>query len=239
MAVTTRCQHCGQRYSVREDLLGKQIKCKACGQAMTIAAEPAAPKAAASKPGSSAAAPRPAARPASGAVKPPAGAAAESAKRAAAVASLARPAAAGAAKPAPRKAAPAADPLGASAPADDPLFGPSTNFLDLLNDASLPAAGAAPLGSGVVLKASKPAAVAAKPAAAAKKKKKKKGAGGLTIQTKTTLRMRWGAFIVLLGLGAFGAAVAVVVTGFSFRLVRFLIVVGFLLIGGGLKLIVG
>lgn len=231
MAVTVRCQHCGQRYSVREDLLGKQIKCKACGEAMTIAAEPAAPKAAAAKPTASPAAAKPAARPASHAGKPAAATARP--KQAAAVA------VASAGKPVAPKVAPAVDPLSSSAPAGDPLFAPSNNLLDLLNDASLPAAGAAPLGSGVVLKGSKPAAVAAKPAAAAKKKKKKKGAGGLSIQTKTTLRMMWGAFIVLLGLGAFGAAVAVVVTGFSFRLVRLLIVVGFLLIGGGLKLIVG
>lgn len=223
MAVTTRCQHCGQRYSVREDLLGKQIKCKACGQAMTIAAE-----AAAAKPTSSPAAAKPAPRPASGAGN---SSGATTRPKQAAVASAAKPAA--------PKTAPAADPLGGSAPADDPLFAPSNNLLDLLNDASLPAAGAAPLASGVVLKGSKPADVATKPPAAAKKKKKKKSAGGISIQTKTTLRMMWGAFIVLLGLGAFGAAVAVIVTGFSFRLVRLLVVVGFLLVGGGLKLIVG
>jgi hypothetical protein len=43
MAMVVVCQHCGQRYSVREDLLGKQMKCKACGQPTSIiAAQPKA-----------------------------------------------------------------------------------------------------------------------------------------------------------------------------------------------------
>ena len=251
MAVTVRCQHCGQRYSVREDLLGKQIKCKACSQTMTIAAEPAAakaaaPKAAAPKQAPAAAAKPPGARPVAkpvGAPKP--GAAVAQAKpRAATAAGAPRaPAAAKAQQAQAAQAAPAVDPLAAGPPTNDPLFGPSTNFLDLLGDASLPAAGAAPLGSATVLKGHKPSsAVAGKPAAK-KKKKKKKGSGGASIQTQTTLRMMGGVCVILLGLGVFGLAIAKATSDDEsglhvWRAIR-LSMLGFSLVGGGVKLIVG
>jgi hypothetical protein len=98
----------------------------------------------------------------------------------------------------------------------------------------------------VVLKASKPAAVSAKPAAAVKKKKKKKkGSGGASIQTKTTLRMMGGAFVVLLGLAAFGMALVKLTggddddSGFHvWRAIRWSML-GCSLVGSGLKLIVG
>lgn len=203
MPVTVRCQHCGQRYSVREELLGKQIKCKACSQVMAIVAQAAAPRAAAAKPAAAAARP-PAAQPAAGAAK-------------LATAAPAKP----------------------RAPAADPLFGPPGSFLDLLNDATLPAPGAAPLDSGVTLKSTKPAH-AAKPAA---KKKKKKGSGGASVQTRTTLRMLGGACIILGGLGVIGLAIVKFTSddesglhiGRGIRLT----ILGFSIIGGGLKLIIG
>ncbi|HUY91897.1 MAG TPA: hypothetical protein VMV10_24365 [Pirellulales bacterium] len=246
MPVSVRCQHCGQRYSVREDLLGKQIKCKACGQVMAIVAEAAATNAAGPKPASklAPAAAKPAAAraaPAASAGKPPAAMPAK--QRAPAAAGHIPAARAAVAKPqqtATAQPPAAADPLGATAPANDPLFGPSNNLLDLLGDVSLPAAGAAPLGSGVVLKSAKPAA-ASKPAA--KKTKKKKGSSGASMQTQTIMRMLGGVCVILFGLGAFGIAIAYVVSedenGFKgWRAIRWTIF-GISLIGSGLKLIVG
>jgi hypothetical protein len=240
MAVAVRCQHCGQRYSVREDLLGKQIKCKACSHVMSIVAEPAPAKTAAPKAAAQAlpAAMQPAvkARTASAVGKAP-GAAPR--PKQIAPATAARGLNDSAAKPAATKA-PKIDLLGAAAPANDPLFGPSNNLLDLLSDASLPAAGAAPLNSGVALKPAK-AAPASKPTA--KKKKKKKGSTGASIQTQTAMRMLGGVFVILLGLGAFGMAIAKLAgdddSGFHvYRAIRWSML-GISLVGAGLKLIVG
>lgn len=234
MAVTVRCGHCGQRYAVREDLLGKRIKCKACGQVMPIVAD-------AAKTNSASAAAKPAR--AKRAVQP--GAAAKQtparAPGAAVGPSRTQAAAARTGQPAARQQPAAADPLGAAASAGDPLFGPSSNLLDLLDDPSLNAAGAAPAGSGVVLKSTKPAE-SAKPTAK-KKKKKKKGSGEASLQAQAIMRMLGGVCVILLGLGVIGLAIAKFVSDDDSGLhvargIR-LSLVGISIIGGGLKLIVG
>jgi hypothetical protein len=130
----------------------------------------------------------------------------------------------------------ASDPLGAAAAPDDPLFGPSAGLFDLLGDAALPAAGAAPLSSGVTLKASAPAP-AVKPKG---KKKKKKQSGDGSPQTQALLRMMGGVAVILLGLAAFGMAIhkATDEEGNAYRAIRWTIF-GISLIGSGVKLIVG
>lgn len=254
MPVSVRCQHCGQRYAVREELLGKQIKCKACGQVMSIVAQAAAPSAAAAaKP----AATKPAAQVAAATARPPAArpAAAGAAKPAAAAPAKPRAAAAAGARPAAQPAqaqktavaqpAVAIDPLAAGPPVADPLFAQPGSFLDLLNDATLPAAaGGATAGHGVTLKSTTPSH-GAKPAAKKQKtkKKKKKGSGSASIQTKTTLRMMGGVCVIFFGLVVIGLAIMKFTSDDESgthiaRGIR-MTIAGFSIIGGGLKLIIG
>lgn len=236
MATAVQCQHCGQRYAVREDLLGKKMKCKACGQTTVLVAAAAPVKAAVPnlKPAASA---RPAATKPAAARRPKTAAAAVPAQRTAQAAPKTRSPAASAprATTATQGHAPA---VAAAMPTDDPLFAPSGNMLDLLGDAALPPATAAPLTSSVVLKPSAPAPVA-KPKA---KKKKKKRSGEKSENPQVLLRMAGGACVVLLGLGAIGMGIYALVGDEDninpFRFVRW-VIFGVGLIGTGLKFIVG
>ena len=228
MAMAVQCQHCGQRYAVREDLLGKQMKCKACGQTTTLAAAAVPAKTAAAGSSKSASAAGPAATSAKAAAPP----VAVPRPKQSAVAKPQQPAA----KAAPTKAAAAGI---AAAPTDDPLFAPSSNMLDLLGDAALPPAAGMPLSSGVLLKPSAPAPPA-KPKA--KKKKKKKQSGEKSENAQVLMRMAGGACVVLLGLGAIGMGIYALVGDEDninpFRFVRW-VIFGVGLIGTGLKFIVG
>lgn len=242
MATAVECEHCGQRYSVREDLLGKRMKCKACGQTTSIVAAPPRPKgpaealaservpSAPSKPNSSpkAAAPARAKSAQPGALKP-------------APTTAARPGAPRTQKPPtptePRGTSASAAPQGMAAAA------PAPNLLDLLDDAAFSASASAPLSPGVVLKAGAPAPVE-KPKAKKKRKKKKSSSDGLSDNQQVLLRMSGGAILILLGLFAIGRAVYAIVTrddenaAIGFLVGRW-IVGGITSISGGLKLICG
>lgn len=233
MATAVACQHCGQRYSVREDLLGKQMKCKACGQATCIVAAPPRLKrpteAAPSKPNSS--------------PKAAAPAKAKSAEPGALKLERTTPARPGA--PDTQRAPARTAPSGANAstaPQGIPAAAPTPNILDLLDDTAFSAA-SAPLTSGVVLKAGAPAPIE-KPKAKKKRKKKKSGSGGLSDNQQVLLRMSGGAFLVLLGLLAIGRAVYAIVSrddenaAIGFLVGRW-IIGGVSSISGGLKLICG
>jgi hypothetical protein len=122
-----------------------------------------------------------------------------------------------------------------------PALEPGPNLLDLLGDAPLPAT-AAPLSSGIVLKAAPPAPVE-KPKTK-KKKKKKQPSGELSDNAQVLRRMAGGAFLVLLGLLAIGRAIYAIVSrddenGAIGFLVGRWIIGGVSSISGGLKLICG
>lgn len=209
MAIAVECEHCGQRYSVREDLLGKRMKCKACGQATSIVAAPARSK----RPAEALAAVQGA--PAASTPGPVPNTAVPAKAKSAAPAALkpartpARPGVPNTQKaPAPARPGAASDLV---APQGPPLPAPEPNLLDLLDDSAFPAAANAPLSSGVVLKAGAPAAVA-KPKAQKKRKKKKSVSDGPSDNVQVLRRMASGAFLVLMGLIAIGRAIYAIVT---------------------------
>ena len=41
MAITVKCDSCGQQYQVRDTLAGKSVVCKACGAGLPVAVAPA------------------------------------------------------------------------------------------------------------------------------------------------------------------------------------------------------
>jgi hypothetical protein len=245
VATAVECEHCGQRYSVREDLLGKRMKCKACGQTTSIVAAPPRPKHAAEvsaseKKGSSASSSKP---------NPPRKAAAPAKAKNAEPGALkpARTTPARRGTPHTQKAPTPTEPSGAiasAAPQGMPAAAPAPDILDLLDDTAFPAAASAPLSSGVVLKASAPAPIEKPKAKKKKRKQKKSGSGEVSDNTKVLLRMSGGAFLVLLGLIAIGRAIYAIVSrddesGAIGFLVGRWIVGGVSSISGGLKLICG
>lgn len=240
MPTAVECEHCGQRYSVREELLGKRMKCKACGESTALVPAPPRPKTPASAPSSEKPDPSsqrrtrrldsgekstdPGAKQLARRSASPAGAVTEGRTRKLDGNTVPKP-----------SAAPPIEPVGVSAST-------APNLLDLLDDSAFPAATGA-LTSGVVLKASAPAPAEA-PKAKKKRKKKKNESGELSDNTKVLFRMAGGAFLVLLGLLAIGRAIYAIVSrddenGAIGFLVGRWVVGGISSISGGLKLICG
>jgi hypothetical protein len=239
VATAVECEHCGQRYSVREDLLGKRMKCKACGKSTAIVAAAPRPKRPAE---AGASEKRPLGSPAKPHLprKPAAPAKAKSTEPGALKPARTTPARPG--TPHTQRAPAPTVPSGAltsAAPPGTPAAAPAPNLLD---DAAFSAADSTPLSAGVVLKASAPTAVE-KPKAK-KKKKKKNDSGELSDNTRVLLRMAGGAVLVLLGLLAIGRAVYAIVSrddenaAIGFLVGRW-IVGGVSSISGGIKLICG
>jgi hypothetical protein len=255
VATAVECEHCGQRYSVREDLLGKRMKCEACGQTTAIVAAPPRAKGPAELPTSEKSPAAPSSK-RSSPRKAEAPAKAHSRKSDAPQLARRTDSRSGGAARAPHKAAttaphkhntPApAEFMGASAsaPAELPAAKDAPNLLDLLGDSAFSAAGTAPASSGVVLKAGAPPPIAESKPKAKKRKKKKSGSGELSDNTRVLLRMSGGAILVLLGLFAIGRAIYAIVSrddenaAIGFLVGRW-ILGGVSSISGGLKLICG
>lgn len=216
--IEVECRHCGKQYKLRAAAVGMQFKCKQCGGLTPLAARSAAPEQAPSAPPP--ATPMPAARAA------PLKAAPLAAKPAPVARPVARPPAAAplAAMPVePVTAELVAEPLAPRAAAAP------TDMLDLLNDASMPAAGPVLLSPAKAWQAQEPVAPAPKP--------KRRSRAEREARSETLSRVIGGFVCVLIGLGIlslglYGLKVGhrragkVTLTGLSIVVIGFLVAIG-------------